>query len=130
MPAIRRRYHYANIIMCPTIFGQTNVLCGQTVELVLSDTEAEHAAFYGFADWNDINSESFCLVKSIVGFTMEDAPFIGNWVEYSKDDLILGAKSENGVKVVVKNRELVNVGKFQKAQTQSNNTVVSIFDRK
>lgn len=130
MPAIRRRYHYANIIMSPAIFGQTNVLCGQTVELFLDNKDSINTPFLGFASWNSTESDSFCLIKSIVGFTMEEAPFVGNWIEYNKNDLMLGVKSDQGVKVVVKNEALVVVARLNEVSERSDNSVVSLFDRK
>ena len=127
MPAIRRRYHYANLIMCPAIYGESKALCGQTVDVLDDYGETQCVHFYGFVAWREVSQSQFCLVKNVVGYTPENAPFVGNWVTYHYDNLILGVRESNGIKLVVKMGELVVAGHFTKQTERKSSSVVSLF---
>lgn len=114
MPAIRRRYHYGNVILShPETLPKQRALCGDTIELFCPTDNQERLNFSGFIFMDELSSgkhESFCLLHQITGLHLGEPPYFGDWIDYDFLDLVLGVRQGASVFIPIHNQQLIICG--------------------
>ena len=101
MPAIRRRFHYGNVILNPQIVGKPTA-AGRTVDVLLKD-QIERIPLLGFLEQRQLPQSHRVKIKNITAYSAESDE-LGPWLDYGTRALMLGHYSprEGGVFLVLK----------------------------
>jgi hypothetical protein len=128
MPAIRRRYHYGNLILSPDHALTDNALCGKTVDLITDNESIQRVEFAGFCNLSNYND--FSLFTNIVGYHHGDYPFIGQWIDYALDTVTIGVIVSGKALIGINNNRLCCLNHYTpRVRASVNNNVTSIFNR-
>jgi hypothetical protein len=106
----------------------STALCGNTVDVKQPDGALTKINFGGFIS---LKPDNLCLVQNITGYNAGESPYIGDWVEYSHNDLLLARRSGDSVFLIVEWKSLVKVGvAYEEEQTKRPSNVFSIGNKK
>lgn len=115
MPMIRRRYHYNKLYMNPEIVSGKG-LCGQSVPVLEQDGQEKNVHFAGFVDIAEIKKNSGVMLKNVEAYTKANSMGGGEWIEYAKDEVLLGYESDEGVFLVLVGGEPFSLGSSVKRE--------------
>lgn len=105
MPAIRRRYHFRNIVLTPTPITSQNAIGGQTVDVLTRSGNFERLKLIDFLDVsriNDITDGRRAKIINVSAFT-QHVQLFNDWIELGLNAIILGhyCPQQRGVYIVL-----------------------------
>ncbi|MFD3303918.1 hypothetical protein [Alteromonas macleodii] len=99
-------------------------LCGQSVPVLKHDGQEKNVHFAGFVDIAEIKKNNGVMLKNVEAYTKADSMGGGEWIEYAKDEVLLGYEGDEGVFLVLVGGKPFSLGGGVKKEVSGGSGVV------